>query len=72
MLEFEENLQCSLNEAGSLASAHQLEYMDTDGSPIKIGGVKMSCKRKKEPKVYETPWGPVQSRSPCLSESSWR
>lgn len=70
MLEFEKHLQSSLNEAGTLASAHQLEYMDTDGSPIKIGGVKMTCKRKKEPKIYETPWGAVKVARHVYQSSS--
>ena len=60
MLEFEESLQSELNAAGTLAMGQQLEYMDTDGSPITIGSVCMSCKRKKEPKVYETQWGAVK------------
>ncbi len=60
MLEFEDRLQTELNEAGVLASGQQLECMDTDGSPITMGSVRMSCKRKKEPKVYETPWGAVK------------
>ena len=34
MLSFEEDLQQTLNEAGQLASRRQLEYLDTDGSPI--------------------------------------
>lgn len=59
MLEFEENLQIELNAAGQLASGKQLEYMDSDGSPIEVGSIKMTRKTKKEPKVYETPWGQV-------------
>ncbi len=47
MLEFEDRLQTELNEAGVLASGQQLECMDTDGSPITMGSVRMSCKRKK-------------------------
>ncbi len=60
MLDFEESLLANLNEAGVLAEGQQLEHMDTDGTPVTIGSVRMSCKRKKEPKVYETPWGPVK------------
>lgn len=59
MLDFEDNLQNSLNQAGTLAVKSQLTYMDTDGSPIKVGGLVMTCKSKKEPKVYESPWGAV-------------
>ena len=59
MLDFEASLLCSLNQAGMLGVEKQLEYMDTDGSPIKVGGTHMTSKHKKEPKLYETPWGAV-------------
>lgn len=60
MLDFEDNLQESLNQAGILGTEKQLEFMDTDGSPIKVGGIHMTSKHKKEPKVYETSWGAVR------------
>lgn len=60
MLDFEDSVQTSLNQAGVLGVEKQLEYMDTDGSPIKVGGIHMTSKRKKEPKVYETSWGPIK------------
>ena len=60
MLDFEANLQESLNQAGMLGTEKQLEFMDTDGSPIKVGGIHMTSKHKKEPKVYETSWGAVR------------
>ena len=62
MLDFEANLQESLNQAGMLGTERQLEFMDTDGSPmpIKVGGIHMTSKHKKEPKVYETSWGAVR------------
>ncbi|OED51033.1 hypothetical protein ACH42_00045 [Endozoicomonas sp. (ex Bugula neritina AB1)] len=60
MLEFETDLQSSLNEAGVIGVENQLLSMDTDGMPIKVGGVTMSSKHKKEPKVYETSWGAVK------------
>ena len=47
MLDFENNLQFSLNQAGMLGVEKQLEYMDTDGSPIKVGGGQMTSKSKK-------------------------
>ena len=59
MLDFEANLLHSLNQAGMLGVEKQLEYMDTDGSPIKVSGTHMTSKHKKEPKLYETPWGAV-------------
>lgn len=60
MLDFEASLQESLNQAGMLGTEKQLEFMDTDGSPIKVGGIHMTSKHKKEPKVYETSWGAVR------------
>lgn len=60
MLDFETNLQGSLNQAGMIGVEKQLEYMDTDGSPIKVGGIQMTSKHKKEPKVYETSWGAIK------------
>ncbi len=60
MLDFETSLQGSLNQAGTLGVEKQLEHMDTDGSPIKVGGIHMTSKNKKEPKVYETSWGAVK------------
>ena len=59
MLSFEDQLQAELNAAGKLAECKQLENLDTDGSPIFIGNVKMTSKKKKQLKVYETPYGPV-------------
>ncbi len=60
MLDFETSLQGSLNQAGTLGVEKQLEHMDTDGSPIKVDGIHMTSKNKKEPKVYETSWGAVK------------
>lgn len=60
MLTFEDNLQSELNEAGMLAERKQLENLDTDGSPIFFGKVKMTSKKKKQLKVYETPYGAVK------------
>ena len=60
MLQFEDDLQIELNQAGVLAEGKQLEYLDTDGSPIYFGSLKMTSKKKKEPKVYESPWGGVK------------
>ncbi|MGI9273951.1 MAG: ISKra4 family transposase [Endozoicomonas sp.] len=60
MLDFETNLQDCLNQAGVFGVEKQLEHMDTDGSPVKMGGIHMTSKHKKEPKVYETPWGAIK------------
>lgn len=47
MLDFEDNLQDCLNQAGCLGVKAQLTYMDTDGSPIQVGGFVMTSKKKK-------------------------
>lgn len=60
MLEFEDTLQTELNSVGMLAESKQLEFLDSDGTPIFMASMKMTSKRKKEPKVYETPWGAVK------------
>jgi hypothetical protein len=38
MLTSEENIQQTLNEAGCIATAAALKYLDTDGSEINIAG----------------------------------
>ena len=52
MLDFETNLQGSLNQAGMIGVEKQLEYMDTDGSPIKVGGIQMTSKHKKGKRCF--------------------
>lgn len=59
MLAAEEQLQISLNEAGSVGTKEILSQFDTDGSPIQIGECKLTSKGK-EPKEYQTPYGPVE------------
>lgn len=58
MLETEEGIQEALNEAGVLATRKALERFDTDGSPIQLGGVRLTTKGQ-EPKAYQTPYGEV-------------
>ncbi len=60
MLSFEDNLQEELNAAGMLAERKQLENLDADGSPIFLANVKMTSKKDKQLKVYETPYGAVK------------
>jgi hypothetical protein len=59
MLEGEEGLQRSLNEAGLVATRELLGQFDTDGSPIVVAGVKLTAKSEKESKEFQTPYGPV-------------
>lgn len=56
MLNTEEEIQKTLNEAGTLATAEALKYFDTDGSPIQLGGVKMTSKAPVS-KKYQCAWG---------------
>lgn len=60
MIDFEDHLQEALNEAGQLGTQKQLEWLDTDGSPITFGNVRLTSKNEKELKVYETPWGAIR------------
>ncbi len=48
MVDFENHLQDALNEAGQLGTKKQLEWLDTDGSPITLGNVRLTSKSKKE------------------------
>lgn len=56
MLEGESLIQDALNEAGTLATGELLKRFDTDGTPIKMGSVKMTSKGM-VPKQYQTPYG---------------
>lgn len=56
MLQFEEHLQDELNSVGRLTADQQLQHLDTNGEPIVRGAIRLTSKKKKEPKVYETPW----------------
>jgi hypothetical protein len=58
MLEGEEALLQSLNEAGVLVTGELLNRFDADGTPIILGDVKYT-KRSIDPKAYQTPYGEV-------------
>ncbi|MCH7559721.1 MAG: ISKra4 family transposase [Planctomycetes bacterium] len=59
MLDDEQALQRSLNEAGQIAMQPMLKQFDTNGEPIRVGDVKHTV-RLRSPQTYETPYGPVQ------------
>ena len=59
MLDDEQALQRSLNEAGQIAMQPMLEQFDTNGEPIRLDSVKHTV-RVRSPQTYETPYGPVQ------------
>ena len=59
LMEMENNILDGCNEMGCLATAEALQQFDTDGSPIKLGEVKMTA-REKDNKTYQTPYGGVK------------
>ena len=59
MLDDEQALQRSLNEAGQIAMVPMLGQFDTNGEPIRVEGIKHTV-RVRSPQTYETPYGPVQ------------
>ena len=56
MLDGEQTIEKSLNEAGALASGELLKRFDTDGSAIVMGSIKLTSKGQVE-KAYQTPYG---------------
>ncbi len=61
IVDVEDSIQHVMNEAGLAMTAGALEYLDTDGSNIEIGGTIYRTKGK-EPKRYHTPYGDVTVR----------
>jgi hypothetical protein len=59
MLESEETILNTLNEAGCIVTGEALKRFDTDGSALLIGGTKWTSKGE-EPKYYQTPYGEVE------------
>lgn len=58
-LQCEEQIQSALNDAGRLATGSCLQDFDSDGSAIIMAGEKLTAKRAKVSKKYESPYGPV-------------
>jgi hypothetical protein len=58
-LQCEVQIQDALNDAGRLATGKCLEDFDADGSPVIMAAVKLTAKRTKIAKKYETPYGTV-------------
>lgn len=59
-LQCEDNIQDALNQAGCIATQKCLEQFDLDGSPIIIADQKLTAKRGKVEKKYETPYGVIR------------
>jgi hypothetical protein len=68
MLEGEEALLQSLNEAGALVTGELLNRFDVDGTPIVMGDIKYT-KRSIDPKPYQTPYGEVTVER-CVYQTS--
>jgi hypothetical protein len=58
MLDMEAAIQEATNAVGSCVTAEALKRFDTDGSPIRIGALKLTA-RGRDPKPYQTPYGEV-------------
>ncbi len=59
MLDSEQAILNTMNEAGSLATGEALKRFDTDGSRLEIGGEKWFGKGQVS-KIYQTPFGEVE------------
>lgn len=59
-LEAEEQIQDGLNEAGRLATERCLADFDSDGSPMIVAGTKLTAKKQRVEKKYESPFGVVR------------
>jgi hypothetical protein len=59
MLNDEQTLQGVLNEAGMAAMVPIIKQFDTNGEPIRVGGIKHTVKDY-APQTYETPYGAVE------------
>lgn len=59
-MECEQQIRQALNESGALATGKCLEDFDTDGAPMIVGNQKLTAKRTKVAKKYETPYGVAQ------------
>jgi hypothetical protein len=52
-------IQEATNAVGRCVTEEALTRFDTDGSPIRVGDIKLTA-RGRDPKEYQTPYGPVQ------------
>jgi hypothetical protein len=59
MFEMENTILDACNEVGCLGTTKALERFDTDGSPIKLGEIKMTA-RTKDNKLYRSPFGNIK------------
>jgi hypothetical protein len=57
--EMEEAIREATNALGCCATQEALKRFDTDGSPIRVGALKLTA-RGRDPKRYQTPYGAVE------------
>jgi hypothetical protein len=59
LLEMEGAIQEATNALGRCVSEEALKRFDADGSPIRVGEIKLTA-RGRDPKTYQTPYGEVE------------
>jgi len=59
LLDMEGAIQEATNAVGRCATEQALQRFDTDGSAIRVGAIKLTA-RGRDPKEYQTPYGPVE------------
>jgi hypothetical protein len=59
LLEMEDAIQEATNAVGCRLTEEALGRFDTDGSPIRVGPLKLTA-RGRDPKRYQTPYGAVE------------
>lgn len=59
-LQAEEQIQDQLNSAGRLATERCLADFDSDGSPMMVGNTKLTAKKQRVEKKYESPFGAIR------------
>jgi hypothetical protein len=59
LLEMEAAILEASNAVGRCATEEALQRFDTDGSPMRVGEIKLTA-RGRDPKAYQTPYGEVQ------------
>jgi len=59
LLEMEAAIQGAVNEVGCCVTQAALARFDADGSPIRVGAIKLTA-RGRDPKEYQTPYGVVE------------
>lgn len=59
LLGMEGAIQEAVNAVGRCATEEALKRFDSDGSPMRVGAIKLTA-RGRDPKEYQTPYGPVQ------------